>query len=177
MTGHRTIRVWHAFAGVLAALGASACLAAEGRFHYDCHVTGTEQLARLRPEDRAREMSHFTCRISGGLLDGFIATGTNILESQPGGAKLVASIVVARKEESLLAYEVSEGTRRLKKIKDRVVGWESTGTGVYRSAIGSVAPLAGRSFKAVVNSGVPGLFTIDVVVSGLGSPPKIQSRR
>jgi hypothetical protein len=139
--------------------------AAEIKHHYACHVTGTSAVDHLGGEGQTAELTHFMCQITGGLLNGFVATGTNILEPRKGGARLVASIVVAQKAGSTVAYEVSEGTRRFKKSKGRVVGWESTGKGTFKSATGSAAALAGKSFTSVVKSGGPGAFTIEVLVS------------
>jgi hypothetical protein len=161
----RGIRIPKALVGVVFALWGPLCAAAEMLYHYDCRVTGTGHIAGLGAKGQAAELSHFTCRITGGLLHGFVATGTNILDPHKGGGRLLGSIVVAQKAGSALVYEVSEGTRRAKTIKGRVVGWESTGAGVYKSATGSAAPLEGKSFNSVVRSRSPGLFTIDVVVS------------
>jgi hypothetical protein len=153
--------------GLLAALGAPLPVAAQMNLHYDCRVTGTSHLDR-RAKSHDPEVSDFTCRITGGLLDGFVATGTNIMEPQEGGSRLVGSIIVAQKAGSIVVYEVSEATRRLKTIKGGVLGWESTSVGTYKLATGSAAPLAGKSFSAVARSGGPGVFTIDVVVRMTG---------
>lgn len=158
------IRIRTAFVGMLAALAlALPCAAvADMRYRYECRVTGTDQLPRLGSNDKPLEVSHFTCRISGGLLDGFVATGTNILERVAGGGRLVGSIVVAQKGSSTLVYEVSEGSRR----SNGLSGWESTGSGVYRSGTGAAAALVGRSFRSTARSHGPALFAIDVVVAG-----------
>lgn len=156
------IRVHMMFVGMLAALALPWAAAADMRYHYECRVTGTGQLPRLGPNDKPLEVSHFTCRISGGLLEGFVATGTNILERVAGGGRLVGSIVVAQKGSSTLVYEVSEGSRR----SNGRSGWESTGSGVYRSGTGAAAALVGRSFRSTARSHGPALFAIDVVVAG-----------
>ena len=152
---------------VSVALGAAlvaAPVAAEMRFHYDCRVVHTERIPYLGRQGQTAELSHFKCRVSGGLLDGFVATGTNILEPHERGAQLVGSTVIAQKADSTLAYEVNDATRRLITNKGGVVRWESTGTGVYRRATGSAAPLAGKPFTALVRSAGPRAFTIDTVV-------------
>lgn len=158
------IRIRVTLLSVLVALAASLPAAAQMKHHYDCHVTGKSDVDHLGREGQSAELTHFMCDIKGGLLDGFVATGTNILEPQQGGARLVGSIVVAQKAGSTVVYEVSEGTRRFKTSKGRVVGWESTGKGSFRTATGSAAALAGKSFRSVVRSGGPGAFTIEVVV-------------
>jgi hypothetical protein len=152
---------------VMATAGALApsTAAAEMKFHYDCRVTDTMQVPQMGREGQSARLSHFTCRIRGGLLDGFTATGTNLLEHHEEGARLVGSTVIAQKKDSTLAYEVNDARRRLRKSKDGTVRWESTGTGVYRHATGSAAPLAGKSFTASVKSTGTQTFTIDSVVS------------
>ena len=138
--------------------------AAEMRFHYDCHVTGVRQVPQMGREGQPAELRHFTCRISGGLLDGFTATGTNLLEHHQEGARLVGSTVMARKKNAILVYEVNDARRRLRQSEDGAVQWESTGTGIYKHATGSVASLAGKSFTALVQSTGCQTFTIDSVV-------------
>jgi len=150
--------------GITFALGAPSGASAEMKFRYDCRITGRSQMPNARRERRPAEVNQFTCSVHGGLLDGFIAEGTNILEPQPGGGKLVGSIVVARKGRSSLAYEVSEGTRRYRTSNGRRFGWEATGAGTYKSGSGIAAPLVGKSFSSVVRSSAPGVFTIDIVV-------------
>lgn len=158
------IRIRVALLGVLVALAAPLPAAAQMQHHYDCRVTGTSEVDHLGREGQTAELTHFMCDITGGLLNGFVATGTNILEPRQGGARLVGSMVVAQKAGSTVVYEVSEGTRRFKKSKGRVVGWESTGKGTFKTATGTAAALAGRSFSSVVKSGDPGRFTIEVIV-------------
>ena len=148
---------------LLAGLGTPLPVAAQMELHYDCRVTSTPHLDQLA-ESHDPEVIDFTCRITGGLLDGFVATGTNVMEHQEGGSRLVGSMIVAQKAGSIVVYEVSEATRRVKTIKGGVLGWESTSVGTYKLATGSAAPLEGKSFSAVARSGGPGVFTIDVVV-------------
>jgi hypothetical protein len=158
------IRIRLTLSCVLVALAAPVPASAEMKHHYDCRVTGTSAVDHLGRDGQTAELTHFTCHITGGLLNGFVATGTNVLEPQKGGARLVGSIVVAQKAGSTVVYEVSEGTRRFKKNKGRVVGWESTGKGTFKTATGAAAALAGRSFSSFVRSGGPGAFSIEVVV-------------
>ena len=138
---------------------------AEMRFHYDCRVVFTEKVAQLGRQGETVDLAHFKCRVSGGVLHGFVVSGTNLLELHPDGATLIGSTVIAQKGASTLAYEVNGSTRRPIKSKGRVVGWESTGSGIYQRATGSAAPLEGKSFTAIARSSGPGTFTIDTVVS------------
>lgn len=151
--------------GVIVAFGVSLSAAAEMKFRYDCRVTATSQIDGLGREGQAAQLSQFTCSINGGVLNGFTATGTNLLEPrQGGGARLVGAVVVAQKGDSSLAYEVKEGTRRARLKNGQVIGWDSTGSGTYKSATGTATPLAGKSFRSIVRSTGPDTFTIDVVV-------------
>lgn len=156
---------WAALLTMALALGVSSSVCAEMKFRYECRITARSQMPRSGDRSRqAAEVSQFTCHVRGGLLDGFVAEGTNILEPRPGGGKLVGSIVVARKGRSSLAYEVSEGTRRYIANTGRRVGWESTGAGTYKSGSGIARRLVGKSFSSVARSSGPRAFTIDIVV-------------
>jgi hypothetical protein len=164
-----------AVVGLLAALSAPLPAAAQMKFHYDCRVTGRSHLDRIATRHEP-EVSDFTCAIKGGLLDGFVATGTNIMDFREGAGRLVGSIIVAQKAGSIVVYEISEGSRHVRTMKDGVPRWEGNAFGMYKLATGAAAPLAGKSFNAVARSGEPGLFTIDVVVRMSGDS-KVQIPR
>ena len=153
-----------ALVGALFAIAVPLSADAEMKFRYDCRVTGRSLVDGIGREGQTAQLSQFTCRVKGGLLNGFTATGSNVLEPRPGGARLVGSIVVAQKGESILAYEVGEGTRQLRMNNGEVVGWDSTGAGIYKWATGSAAPLKGKSFTSKVHSTGADEFIIDVVV-------------
>ena len=150
--------------GALFALAAPLSAGAEMKFRYDCRVSGRSLVDGIGRDGQTVQLSQFTCRVKGGVLDGFTATGSNVLEPRPGGALLVGSIVVAQKGDSILAYEVGEGTRRQRMNNGEVVGWDSTGAGTYKWATGSAALLKGKSFSSKVRSTGADDFTIDVVV-------------
>lgn len=148
----------------LPALAAAAALASEPPSRFDCRVTGTERLAGLAPDGGAAELSRFTCRVKGGPLDGFVATGTNLWGGRLRDGLLLGSLVVARKAHSVVVYEVQEVTRRARAPGTDAPSWEGQGTGVYKLATGVAAHLAGKSFHSIARSAGPGAFTIETVV-------------
>lgn len=136
------------------------------KYHSDCRVIETAKLDHFGNQGQTAEVTHFKCRLTGGLLDGFEATGTNIWEpDKRGGRTLLGSLAIAQKGESTIVYEVDQGTRKRRTIKGRSVGWESTSLGWYRLATGSAASLAGKSFNSVARYTGPGTFTIDNTVN------------
>lgn len=147
------------------AVAAPATLAGGATSHFMCRVTSTSRLDHLGREGQPAELSQFTCRVRGGLLDGFVATGTNIWEPAKTSAVLIGSIVVARKAEATVVYEVEQATRRLASADGRARGWEGAGRGTYKLATGSAAALAGKSFHSVARYERPGAFTIDATVN------------
>ena len=146
------------------ALVAPAALAGGSTSHFTCRVTSTSRLDRLGSEGQPAELSQFTCRVRGGLLDGFVATGTNIWEPAPASAVLIGSLVVARKAEAAVVYEVQQATRRLAAADGQARRWHGAGRGTYKLATGSAAALAGKSFHSVARDDGPGAFTIDATV-------------
>lgn len=148
-----------------ALLAAPAAVAASSTSHFDCRVTSVAQLDHLGRTGQPAELAQFTCRVRGGLLDGFVATGTNIWEPAPGGAVLIGSIVVARRADSAVVYEVEQASRKLADRDNPKGRWQGTGRGVYKLATGVAAPLAGKTFHSVARYEGPGAFTIESVVA------------
>ena len=149
----------------LAALTAMPALAAaNARSHFDCRVTSSTRLEHLGREGQPAELSEFICRVTGGLLDGFVATGTNIWEYGKDHDELIGSIVIVRKADSAVVYEVQHATRRMPPPQRRGAPREGTGYGLFKMATGSAAALAGKSFRSVARAGAAGTFTVDTVV-------------
>lgn len=157
-------RLLHHAACALPALVAAAALASEPASRFDCRVTGTESLRGLASAGGVAELTRFTCRVRGGLLDGFEATGTNIWDGEQRHGLLLGSLVVARKEGSVVVYEVTRVTRDARPRDTDVRSWEGRGTGIYRLATGPAVALAGRTFRSIARSAGPGAFTIETVV-------------
>jgi hypothetical protein len=155
------IRTALALAGGLLALGVPLSTVAGTHYHSDCRVVETTKLEHFGNEGQPAEMTHFTCGITGGPLDGFAVTGTNIWEPGSGGGRtLLGSLAVAQKAGSIVVYEVNRGAKKVQTSQDPV-RWESTSLGSYKSATGSAAPLAGKTFSSVARYTGPGTFTID----------------
>lgn len=148
-----------------ALLAAPAGVAAASTSYFDCRVTSVAQLDHLGRAGQPAELSQFTCRVRGGLLDGFVATGTNIWEPSTDGDVLVGSIVVARRGDSTVVYEVEQASRRPAAGEHRGGVRQGTGRGTYKLATGAAAPLAGKSFHSIARSDGPGAFTIEAVIN------------
>ena len=147
-------------------LASGTAFASEATSRFDCHVTDTESLARLGSDGGPAELTHFSCRVRGGLLDGFLATGTNIWNGSLRDGHLLGSLVVARKQSSVVVYELTQVTRNPMPPGADAGGWEGRGTGIYKLATGAAIPLAGRTFRSVSRSAGAGAFTIETVVEG-----------
>lgn len=147
-------------------LAAGAAFASDGTSRFNCQVTDTESLARLGSDGGPAQLTRFTCRVRGGLLDGFVATGTNIWDGQQRDGALLGSLVVARKDGSVVVYEITRVTRAAKPPGADAGSWEGQGTGVYKLGTGVAVALAGRTFRSVARSAGPGAFTIETVVEG-----------
>lgn len=160
---------WHRGPALLCALAACAiALPASAETHYrsDCRVVETTRMAHFGRKGEAAELSMFTCRIRGGPLHGFVVNGTNLWEI--GGKSpnmLLGSMAVAQGPGASVVYEVYDVKRRPRRGNDDVKGWESTSWGVYKSASGAVAFLAGKTFTSVVRSTGTGTFSIDNTVN------------
>lgn len=146
------------------ALAASLAAAEGATSHFACRVTSTAPLWRLGRSGQDAELSQFTCRVSGGLLDGFVATGTNIWEPARGREVLLGSIVVLRKGDSAVVYEVQRATRKLVEKAHGGPRWEGAGHGTYKLATGSAAALAGKTFHTIARREGPDTFSIDATV-------------
>ena len=155
-----------ALAGALAALGMSPVAADEIRYRSNCQVTETTRLEKLGRDGQAAQLSHFTCHITGGPLDGSVVTGTNIWDTRDeGSGALLGSIAVVQKPGFSVMYEVHDVTRSPKFSHGRAVGWETTSWGIYKAASGSAAPLVGKTFSSVARFTGPRTFTIENTIN------------
>ena len=165
-------RIASAAVGLACVLGASAAplsTVAHIGYHSDCRVIDETELERFGSEGEPAELSHFTCRISGGPLDGFVVNGTNIWELSGGRGTLIGSFAIAQKGDSSLAYELQEVVRKQQMVQGRVIGREGTGRGFFKAGTGSAVSLVGKTFSVVARRTGPGRFSIDTVVD-TGSP-------
>ena len=120
-------RIASAAVGLACVLGASAAplsTVAQVRYHSDCQVIDEMELERFGSDGEPAELSHFTCRISGGPLDGFAVNGTNIWELSGGRGTLIGSFAVGQTANSTVAYEVQDVVRKQRAVQGRVIGRE-----------------------------------------------------
>jgi len=155
--------------GLVCAMAAcSACTpaCADIRYRCECQVVETTYLEHFGRQGQRAELSNFTCRIIGGPLNGFVVNGTNLWESA-GKARgaLLGSMAVAQGASSSVVYQSYDVKRRLRRGKDDAVRWEASSWGLYRTASGSVAFLAGKTFRSIARATGPGTFTIDNTIN------------
>ncbi|NLD55233.1 MAG: hypothetical protein GX652_11290 [Burkholderiaceae bacterium] len=137
-----------AFATGALALVASSLALAQGNptSRMICNSLGGNALEPL-PDGRALQVISLSCRVEMGPMAQGVMTGSQIYEFQgPNGSHLAGEGVV-RSPAGVLVYRTDEGTTTLKMADGKVVGAASSGRGVYRSAYGSVAGFAGKSYS------------------------------
>jgi hypothetical protein len=139
---------------------------AEPTYRSTCRVAAASRLGNARLDGKTAEVTHFSCKIRGGPLDGFVVTGTNIWSPEANGRqKLLGSIAIAQKAGSSVLYEVYEASRSTQFRNGVAVGWESSSWGRFLTGTGSAAGLSGKTFTSTVRSTVPGGFTSDTWIS------------
>lgn len=127
---------------------------------WDCNTVGAAPLEQLDGEGHAVQVTQYTCRVTGGALDGFVTTATNIWEFHKTSGKLLASSGIMRKPGAMLVFQ-ADGMQELIMVDGRPGGWESVGTGVYKLATGTAAALAGRRFTFVARPSAAGTFSVE----------------
>lgn len=132
---------------------------------FDCQVVSVETVQRLGRGGGDAELAYFTCRVTGGLLDGFVASGTSLWDARQGAARLLYSLVVAYRGSSSVVSQFDAGERTLRSDADAASDWEGSARGTYMRATGTAAALAGRAFTTVSRSRDAGAFTIEAAVS------------
>lgn len=148
------------------ALAASSMAHAAVTYRCDCQVVDTTRLENFGHDGSPAQLSHFTCRITGGPLHGSFVTGTNIWDLSNGaGGVLLGSIAIAQRAGSNVMYEVHDGTRHQHTREGKVAGWEANSWGVYKSATGTAAALTGKTFTSAVRSTGPRTFVIDNIIN------------
>lgn len=130
-----------------------------------CSDAGPNALEPLDREGRLLQVNQYSCRISGGPFDGSVMTGTNVWEFDQGKARFLSGHGVIRRPDLTAVFEHSEGALVLKMNGGHVVGWESTGAGVYKMASGRVSPFAGRRYSFFARPTGPGSFGSDLLIA------------
>lgn len=167
-----TDRIWRATAWTaallasLTTLGAPTIASAQVKYRSDCQVVDTNRLESFGHDGRPAQLSHFTCRITGGPLHGSSVTGTNIWDLSEGetAGMLLGSIAIAQRAGMNVMYEVHDVTRHTQIRDGKAVGWTASSWGIYKSATGSAAYLAGKTFTSAVHYTGPGTFVIDNII-------------
>jgi hypothetical protein len=98
-------------------------------------------------EGHAVQVSHGTCRLVGGPLDGAVMATNTIWEHDKGAAKALSGDGVIRKPGAMAAYRLSSGTFAFVMKDGKVAGWTASGKAMYTMATGTAAALAGKSFS------------------------------
>ena len=107
-------------------------------------------------------VSHSSCRIEGGPLDGGVMTGMTIWEWHKGNAVMLSSIGVSRKPGTTLAYQNTRGKMSLMMSDGKVVGVQGSGRGRCTMATGAAAAHKGKAYGFTFKSTGPSQFEIDV---------------
>ena len=149
----------------LAIVAAWAPLPAAAMGYFECSVVESIQLAPERP-DHKDYLTHYTCRVTGGQLDGFAVSVSSRWETNGDEGKLLGSLGIARKGNTTVVYETAEGViRNLRFANGRATGWDSTATAKVKGATGSAAHLSGKTFVMQGRLIAPGTFTMDAVLA------------
>ncbi len=162
----RCIRGGLAWCAILSASVLPARAAAEVTYQSSCEVVDTARLESFGRDGQPAQVSHFSCRITGGPLDGAIVAGTNIWDmADKAGGTLLGSIAVAQRAGASVMYELRDVTRTLKTHNGHVVGWEAKSRGVYKAASGSAAALEGKTFNSIARFTGPRTYTISSTIN------------
>jgi hypothetical protein len=154
-------------AGAAAAMVFCSSAVAQSGLSYrlSCQSIGTSPPEPLGDrEGHAVAVGQYTCRTEGGPLDGGVLTGNQIWEYDKTNAVGLAGNSVTRKPGAYAAAQVTESKLALTVADGRVTGFTGSGRAVYVMAIGSAAPLKGKTFSYTFQTTGPFQFAVDVKV-------------
>lgn len=155
----------HACVVFLALAAACAPLTAAAMGHFVCSVVENIKLRTERP-DHQDYLTHYTCGVTGGQLDGYFVNVSTRWEINGNQGKLLGSVGHAKKGGATVVYETHEGTMKNVRIGDELaIGWESTASAKVKGATGSAAHLSGKTFSMHGRPVSPGKFSIDAVLA------------
>lgn len=144
---------------------AMAPLPAAALGHFECTVVETVRQPTERV-DHADYLTHYTCRVTDGLLEGFVISASTRWEAAGKEGKLLASLGFGRKGDATIVYEATQGAvPNLENTPDAAVGWESTAVATVKAATGAAAHLSGKSFTLQGRATGPGRFSMKAVLS------------
>ena len=150
---------------VLAALSTSASAQNAVVLKSTCQDVGqTPREALGDREGHGISVGQYSCRNEGGATDGAVMTGMVIWEWDKGAAVMVSGNGVNRKPGGIAVYQNSAGTLSPTMSDGKMTGVTGTAKGVYKTASGSMASLAGKSFTSTFHSIGSGQFVIETTV-------------
>jgi hypothetical protein len=106
----------------------------------------------------------YSCRNEGGATEGSVTTGTIIWEWDKTAAAMVIGNGVLRKPGALAAYQNTEAKATQTVVDGKVTGIAGTSRGIYKSATGGMASLAGKSFSTTFHSIGGGQLVIETTL-------------
>jgi hypothetical protein len=90
---------------------------------------------------------------------------TSVLwESDKEGTTALSGDGVVRKSGATAAYKLLDGKQTLIMKDGKVVGWTSSGKGVYTMATGSVSSLLGKTFSWMAHPTAAREYVIDATI-------------
>ena|SRR5664279_581529 len=111
------------------------------------------------------EVIQYSCRNEGGVEDGTLMTGMVIWEWDKTTCVMLSGNGVVRKPGALAVFQNSESKASLTIVDGKVTGITGTSNGVYKTATGGMASLAGKSFTSTFHSIGGGQFVIEVTLN------------
>jgi hypothetical protein len=128
-------------------LGAPNAVAQEAS-SWDCQNVGNPQPEPIGDrEGHSIYVGSFSCRISGGDLDGGVATGSDVWEADGPKATRLSTQGVIRKPGAMVVWSGGTGTNTFTITDGKITGWAASGTGKAILATGAWAPLSGKTDK------------------------------
>jgi hypothetical protein len=91
--------------------------------------------------------------------------GTNLWEFDQGKAHFLSGHGVIRRSDLAAVFEQTEGALVIKMDGGKMVGWESTGAGVYKMASGRVSPFTGRRYSYFARPTGPASFGAEMLIA------------
>lgn len=147
-------------------LASGLALAQAGTSHSNClfHGAALQQDPLGDREGHGLQVSAATCAVTGGLLDGTMATHHAIYEHDKGTARLHSADDVYRKPGTRAVTRLTSGTVEMVMKDGKFAGWTASGKGLYTMATGTAAPLAGKSFTYTARATGPLSYVVESVL-------------
>jgi hypothetical protein len=106
-------------------------------------------------------ISQYSCRVTGGVMDGGITTGVSYWDATGGKWRLLSGNGAARKAGAFTVFEQIEGNLELVMRDGKPAGWTANGRARYKSAAGTAADQNGRTFRWQAKATGFNMFTIE----------------